>query len=510
MPTWVGIDVGATAVKAAAVKTGYRKLALVGLGAAPVDQEGGVTQAIRTAVRAAVGEKGGAGDGLAAAVDGTRAALKNVQLPQSAQKQIGDVLAFELDGEIPFDVSEAVFDYRVLAPARGDDADPTKLDLLIAAARTDDVRERVELVKSALGAEPERVGVGGLPLANLIPYLPALTGDDATLLVDIGTKSTDVLVVVGGEPVFARTLSYGAHGVPDTAPKLARELRATVAGYRARGGQAPARALLCGGGAFTTGAAGYLGAELQIPVDFVPAPAIEVAGPAPEAMAELPRFAKAVGLAMGLAGKPLGLDLRKGPLAFERGFAWIKDKVPVLAGLAAVIGVSFFFSACSQLYARGREHATLEKALGTVSQEVLGEETTSSARANELLSQLTGQSDEDPMPHADAFDVMIRVSEAIPQSVVHDIEELDIQKGHVVVHGIAGTIPEAQSIATSLQTERCFADVKITRFNQVVGGERQKYVMEFDLKCPEDVKGKKPATGSSSASSAAASASGGK
>jgi general secretion pathway protein L len=113
------------------------------------------------------------------------------------------------------------------------------------------------------------------------------------------------------------------------------------------------------------------------------------------------------------------------------------------------------------------------------------------------------------MPHADAFDVMVRISEAIPQSVQHDIEELDVQKGHVVVHGIAGTIPEAQSIASSLQTERCFSDVKITRFNQVVGGERQKYVMEFDLKCPEDVKGgaKKTTTG---ASSGAASASGGK
>jgi general secretion pathway protein L len=105
---------------------------------------------------------------------------------------------------------------------------------------------------------------------------------------------------------------------------------------------------------------------------------------------------------------------------------------------------------------------------------------------------------------------MVRISEAIPQSVVHDIEELDIQKGHVVVHGIAGTIPEAQSIATSLQTERCFSDVKITRFNQVVGGERQKYVMELDLKCPEDVKGKRSDKGTSGSASAAASGSGGK
>jgi hypothetical protein len=82
-----------------------------------------------------------------------------------------------------------------------------------------------------------------------------------------------------------------------------------------------------------------------------------------------------------------------------------------------------------------------------------------------------------------------------------------VQKGHVIVHGIVGTIPDAQAIMTSLKSERCFSDVKITRTNQVVGGERQKYVMEFDLKCSEDVHGT-PKKGSGA--TPAPSASGGK
>ncbi len=105
---------------------------------------------------------------------------------------------------------------------------------------------------------------------------------------------------------------------------------------------------------------------------------------------------------------------------------------------------------------------------------------------------------------------MVRISEHIPQSMTHDIEELDVQKGHVVIHGIVGTITEAQSIATSLAMEKCFSDVKNTRISQVVGGERQKYVVEFDLKCPEDVKVTKKKPDSSSSSSAAPSATGGK
>ena len=104
----------------------------------------------------------------------------------------------------------------------------------------------------------------------------------------------------------------------------------------------------------------------------------------------------------------------------------------------------------------------------------------------------------------------MRISEAIPQSMVHDIEELDYAKGHVVVHGIVGTVADAQSIASNLgKADKCFQDVKITRTSQMVGGNRQKYVMEFDVKCPEDVKTppKKTAQGSASAS---ASATGGK
>ena len=135
---------------------------------------------------------------------------------------------------------------------------------------------------------------------------------------------------------------------------------------------------------------------------------------------------------------------------------------------------------------------------------MLGEETTSAPRAQELLSTQTAVNDEDPMPHADAFDVMVKLSEVIATSTVHDIEELDVQKGHAVIHGIVGTIPEAQSISSSLGSVACFSEVKITRTTQVVGGERQKYVLEFDIKCPEDVKGgaKKPGSAAASASGA--------
>jgi general secretion pathway protein L len=139
-----------------------------------------------------------------------------------------------------------------------------------------------------------------------------------------------------------------------------------------------------------------------------------------------------------------------------------------------------------------------------VTTDVLGEGTSDPQRATDLLDKTATGADEDPLPHADAFDVMVQIAQAVPENMTHDIEELDVQRGHVTVHGIVPTIPDAQQIATQLKSIRCFQDVKITRTNQVVGEERQKYVMELDVKCPVEGK-EKPAAGAP-----AASASGGK
>jgi general secretion pathway protein L len=224
---------------------------------------------------------------------------------------------------------------------------------------------------------------------------------------------------------------------------------------------------------------------------------------------ELPRYAKAISLALSLGGREGALNLRRGPLAFERGFAWVRERIPVLAGLAAVLVVSFVFSGWARVYEAHRERDALTGALGTVTKEVLGTEASSAQEAQDLLAKEAALSDEDPMPHADGFDVMTRLSEAIPKSITHDIEELDLQKGHVVVRGVAGSIPESQSIVSALSDYPCMSDAKIKSTTQMVGGDRQKYLMEFDLKCPEDVKPAAKKKGEP-ASSAAASASGGK
>jgi general secretion pathway protein L len=509
MPTWLGIDIGSASVKAALVRSTYRKLSLVRLGSADVATSPSLVDAIRAAVASALLGETHNVDSTAVAIDGSRAAIHRLSLPAAAQKQLVDVLTFELEAQIPFDIDGAVFDWRPLERER--EEDDGQIPLVAAVARVDDVRARIDLVREATKYEPERVGVGAFTLGALVPYVAALTEGGTVAVVDLGAKASEILVLENGEPVFARTLSTGTEGLPDTASRLARDIRVSFAGHRAQGGNAVTHVYLCGGGAFVSGAEGFLSASLEMPVQVLPEPQLDATDVPPDAMRDLPRHAKALALALSLAGRGAGMNLRRGPLSFERGFAWVRDRIPVLAGLATVILFSFVFSAWARLHAVHKERDALQEALGEVTKQVLGTEATSAQDVQDLLAKETAVSDEDPLPHADAFDVMVRLSQAIPSSMKHDIEELDVQKNHVTVRGVVGTVSDAQTIQATLAEDRCLADVKLKSATQAVGTDRQKYVMEMELRCPEDVKGppKKKGDASSSPSTSPSGAGGG-
>jgi general secretion pathway protein L len=484
MATWLGIDVGSTSVKVAVIRSAYRRLTIERLASVDVATAGDPAAALRDAVAKAMEGQPPGIDAVATAIEGHKVAIHRLLLPTTAQKQLSDVLAYELEAQVPFDMEGAVFDWRVLGRSAAPSGDQ-QVAVLAAVARVDDVRARIDLIRGAISQEPQRVGVGAFALGALAPYIPGLAEHASVAIVDLGAKASEVLVIEGGEAVFARTLSTGTEGLPATASRLARDIRVSLAAHRAQGGAAPTAIYVCGGGAFVTGAEGFLSGELEIPVHLLPAPSLEAVSLGDTAR-DLPRFAKAVALALTLAGRGTGLNLRRGPLAFEHGFSWVREKIPLLSGLAAVIVVSFVFSAGARFYAIHRERDALEGALGSVTKTVLGNEVRTAQEAQDLLAKEIALSEDDPMAHADAFDVMVRLSEVIPSTMTHDIEELDVQKGHVVVRGIVGSIPDAQSIATSLGEKRCFDNVKIKSTTQAVGSDRQKYVMEFDLKCPED------------------------
>ena len=59
------------------------------------------------------------------------------------------MLPFELEASLPFDLTEAVFDHRLLPGLREKKGE--ELAVLVGVAKTADVQARIDLTKTALG-----------------------------------------------------------------------------------------------------------------------------------------------------------------------------------------------------------------------------------------------------------------------------------------------------------------------------------------------------------------------
>ena len=213
---------------------------------------------------------------------------------------------------------------------------------------------------------------------------------------------------------------------------------------------------------------------------------------APELLASIPRFAKAVeSRASSLPPGARASTFAAAPLAYERGYGFLRDKVPLLSGLAAVMPFSFLFATWAELRALGQERATLGAALSSVTKDVFGESTTDPRARRSCSTRARWPADEDPLPHADAFDVMVQLSRQCPRTSPTTSRSSTCSAATSPCTASSRAFRSAAD-RDPAQDVRCFQDVKIVRTNQELGCGPQKYAMELDIKCP--VEGKETRT----------------
>jgi general secretion pathway protein L len=220
----------------------------------------------------------------------------------------------------------------------------------------------------------------------------------------------------------------------------------------------------------------------------LPLPPMHFEGAIPEQQPALVGYEKAISLALSLTGGARDLNLRRGALAYQHSYAFVKTKLPAVAALVALIVVSFVFSVWAKSESLARDNETLAAELGVLSERMLGERLESPEDVLDTLDRGASQLDKDPQIEMDAFDVMIEVSKAIEDDIVHDIDEFDVQSGKVKLTGIVGATEEAERISAALGKHRCFKDVKISKITQVVNSKRQKYNLSFDVSCDPEKK----------------------
>jgi general secretion pathway protein L len=472
MARLVGIDVRQSHVRVVLLQTQYRGIKLLGYRQTPLNSPQELEEALRLVGLPLVQQ----GEHLATCVSGDQLFIRDIELPAAASKQLNDVVPFEIEAQVPLDFDELCYDYRLLGAKPGRDG----MRVLSVATRISIVRQQIDVVQRALGVEPERVGAGPLPLANLAQVIPELRAPGLVAVLDVGLGSSDLLVLQDGLPVFARTLSVGAEAGGQA---MIAALRQSQAAWLQRGSEPFLRLFLAGAGPTIDGAAPVLSEALGIAVTTLPEISFENVQPG-----ALTGFEKALGLALGLTGTPRDLNLRRGPLAYQHSYAFLKTKLPVVAALVAIIVTSFIFSVWAKGKSLDTENESLRLTLASLSEQTLGERVESAEELTEVLDKAGSSQEKDPQPELDAFDIMIELSKSIPEDIVHDIDEFDVQGDKVKLLGIVSVTDEAERIKDELGQRRCFKQVTLSKITQVVNSNRQKYTMTFDVNCSGDKK----------------------
>lgn len=490
MATILGLDIDPTAVRGVVIKTALRKTqvsAYLGVPIAPAATPEERTEAVRTALRQVLASVGMPPDRVITAIGGDAASIRKVAVPAKVAKRIVELLPHELEASVPFDPDESIIHHQPIETANGE------YRVLAAVAPKEKVRAHLEEMR-ALGIEPREVAVGAVALDGLVPLVPVLATPGPHCLIDIQPEGTDVCILQGGVCHFARTLSVtiadldgGRH------QRLARELRQTMAAWRLEGGAEPSDFFVCGAMAERQGTDAWLSEILGVPVEVLrlpAAPGIDDAG--------RPAFSRAAALAGRALARGKHLDMRQGEFAAKQTMTALRQHVPLIASCAAAVLAAFVFSSYARYSVLQARNQQLRSELARVTEQYFGIEAATADQALRLLDR--GVRSNDPMPQFDAYDALAAISESIPESITHDVQQLHIDLGdgeETARFSLRGTVRDAAAssqIRSALDAHRvirrigqeetrlkCFHDLELGSTDRV--GDSYRYRLEGTILC---------------------------
>ncbi len=529
--TIIGLDLGSCVVKAIVVRMAMRGSEIIGLESEPVtlDENGRSKPSDVLEATGRLVERLNLDQvSIYCAVPGELAAVRQIHLPTSAAKRLEQVLRFELDETLPFDIEDAVFDF--VEVSRNSD----EIVVLAASMLRDNVQQMIDGLGEC-GIDPNEIGVSPFSYRSLHDA-KASAEDELAAFVDIGHLRTTISVLDTRVPT-GRTILRGGRDLTDALAQkgkvsfeeaeqykqqhgldgqvgvilneairpLIREIRQTLKGHLAAGGGRVTKVLLAGGGAKLSGLVDLLQDELGVPVERYGLSLGQ--STALEASDQHFEFALTHALArQEILQRSQRINLRQGELSFRGDYEFLKRRIAWAAGCLLAILLAWIFSSYAEYRLLADKAETQRKELTEITTRIFNKPVVDRLEIERLLGGK--QIKKAPMPEIDAFDIIVELSRRIPTSVVHDVERLEIKPKRITLKGIVDAQLVAEGELTSEQGDagvsdggvgsdlsptdlikqklegydECFTAIRVGKVTVI--GERRRYQMDIDSKCP--------------------------
>lgn len=488
MPQYViGVDLGASSVKAVVAERGFRSIEIQSF------HEISVQDADRYPLQELIDQVRKPGASYAFRLAGDRVALRVLSLPFSDTKSIEQVIPGEVEAVLPFSLSEIVYDTHIGSRT----AEGSRV--VVAAARQTNVATFLKELSDA-GADPRILDAEPLGLGALTQVDPQLK-EGNVLIVDAGHRKTGVVALEAGSVTFGRTLARGASSLlrtlvdqgslePERARRvlesgvveasedpadallyraasgLAQEVARTITALEGAGSPRPDRILLVGGLSLVPGFPQLMERTCRLPVHELDLETTE-AGMGDMSRAQVARAAAAIALAVRAGGdsKAVAINLRRESFAYHRDTRAVSGFI-ARAGMAVGIllllaGVDFGVKSQMLRSERRSVQTRIASKVADVVPEAdpkrLADDSdyAVSVLANEVkkldaqVSTLSGTS-------VSGLDVLKEVSTRIPPEVTVDVTKFDFSNNTLRLDGMTDSFSSIDSIVNALKAEPAF------------------------------------------------------
>ena len=533
--TICGIDLGAFSIKLVLLEVGFRQTHLRGLletavpaGDAPLFER--QADAIKEAF-----SKVSAEATPYLALPGDMLSIRVLDLPFSDPRKVDQVVGYELEGQIVHPLDDVVFDHTVVKIGEQGST------VLACAAKRDEIAQYLATLE-AHGTEPRALYAAPVVYRSLSSPTPAralAAGDEADIacqvILDLGHMRTNLCIVRDGQAITARTIKRGGfhltsaiaqafeskyeraemakrmdgriasperpaktplevkldHVLREAMVPLVREIRQTIASFRASSKETIDAVLITGGTGRLKGLPQFLESELGLAVRFLAVRSSaemmslkeDDDGPVVEADES---SSYALGTAIALAASRGGkeIDLRRGPFLYRASFSVLRQKALHLTMLVVGMLIAIGLDVSAALTNLGNERKDLDQQLKTATQELLGQPN-DDAKAVTLLVSKGFKEELAPLPKATAFDLLDQISRKVPSDdqIKLDIMELDIRPKKTFIKGTVDSAAAVDEIGAKLKEIECYEDVSKGAITEVSGGGKQ-FTINVNSKCP--------------------------
>jgi len=201
-----GLDIGSYSIKAVQLRKIQDKYQLVALGSAPSTSKGLASEAesdltaLAENIKKLYQEAKVTTKNVISALPEDQVFTRVITLPKLSEEELTSALKWETEQYVPIPLSEVTLAHQVIGETTQDTRQKTEVLLVAAPNRLID--KLLKVLKTA-GLNPVSLETEILAMSRSL----VAPDSEATLLVDLGARATDIAIVEKGQVVFTRSIS---------------------------------------------------------------------------------------------------------------------------------------------------------------------------------------------------------------------------------------------------------------------------------------------------------------